>query len=35
MALDKNWRESQEEEERLKKKEVREEVQKQERQSLP
>ena len=35
MALDKNWRESRREEERLRKKEVRGGVPKQERQSLP
>ena len=35
MVLDKNWRESRREEERLRKKEVREGVPKQERQSLP
>jgi len=35
MALDRNWRESRREEERLKKKEVGGEVPKQERQSLP
>jgi len=34
-ALDRNWRESRREEERLKKKEVGGEIQKQERQSLP
>jgi len=35
MALDRNWRESRREEERLKKKEIGEGTQKQERQSLP
>jgi len=35
MALDRNWRESRREEERLRKKEVGKETQKQERQSLP
>ena len=34
-ALDRNWRENRREEERLKKKEVGGEIQKQERQSLP
>ena len=34
-ALDRNWRESRREEERLKKKEVGGGIQKQERQSLP
>jgi len=35
MALDRNWRESRREEERLRKKEVGKKAQKQERQSLP